>query len=421
MGLLQKIFGGKPHSDAQGLGYQTFTEYEPVFTTWSGSVIEQELTRAAIERFATACSKLRPEIYGSANQQLTRAICTQPNDLMTWSSFLNRVATCYETDGTAVVVPVFSKDMRITGFFPLKFASADVIDLDGTPWIKFYFNVGEPAALKLSEVAIISKLKYESDVFGVPNCLGQTMQLIHAQAEAQENAIENSAKIRFIGQLQGQVREDDMEKKRKRFIADNLSANNEGGLMVYDATWANITPIKQDSYVISPEEMKRIQDNVFNYFGTNEKILQNSYDEDEWNAWYEGKVEPFAIALSEGLTSMSFTLQERYSYKQGRKNGITFSANRLEYASINSKIKVICNMVDRGLMSINQALEVMQLPPVEDGDTRVIRGEYVNVDSLQKGVVTGNEGDTSDDLKSTEESAAGFDTTTNTDKEMANA
>ena len=413
MGLLDKIFK-KPHSEAHGLGFQTFTEYEPVFTTWNGRVIEQELTRAAIERFASACSKLKPEIYGSTNEDVVRAIHTQPNDLMTWSGFLNRVATCYDTDGTAVIAPVFSRDYRIVGYFPLKFATADVIDLNGEPWIKFYFNVGDPATLRLSEVAIISKLKYESDIFGAPNCLGQTMQLIHAQGEAQQNAIENSAKIRFIGQLNGQVREDDMNKKRERFVADNLSANNEGGLLVYDATWANVREIKQDSYTISPEEMKRIEDNVFNYFGINKDILQNSYDEDGWNAYYEGKIEPFAVALSEGLTSMTFSPRERYSRDRGIKNYISFSSNRLEYASMNSKIKAICNMVDRGLMSINQALEIMQLPPVEDGDTRVIRGEYVNVDSIQANVLTGNEADTSDDIKSTEE-ATESDTTTKTE------
>lgn len=417
MGLLDKIFK-KPHSEAHGLGFQTFTEYEPVFTTWNGRVIEQELTRAAIERFASACSKLKPEIYGSTNEDVVRAIHTQPNDLMTWSGFLNRVATCYDTDGTAVIAPVFSRDYRIVGYFPLKFATADVIDLNGEPWIKFYFNVGDPATLRLSEVAIISKLKYESDIFGAPNCLGQTMQLIHAQGEAQQNAIENSAKIRFIGQLNGQVREDDMNKKRERFVADNLSANNEGGLLVYDATWANVREIKQDSYTISPEEMKRIEDNVFNYFGINKDILQNSYDEDGWNAYYEGKIEPFAVALSEGLTSMTFSPRERYSRDRGIKNYISFSSNRLEYASMNSKIKAICNMVDRGLMSINQALEIMQLPPVEDGDTRVIRGEYVNVDSIQANVLTGNEADTSDDIKSTEE-ATESDTTTKT--EVGNA
>lgn len=417
MGLLDKIFK-KPHSEAHGLGFQTFTEYEPVFTTWNGRVIEQELTRAAIERFASACSKLKPEIYGSTNEDVVRAIHTQPNDLMTWSGFLNRVATCYDTDGTAVIAPVFSRDYRIVGYFPLKFATADVIDLNGEPWIKFYFNVGDPATLRLSEVAIISKLKYESDIFGAPNCLGQTMQLIHAQGEAQQNAIENSAKIRFIGQLNGQVREDDMNKKRERFVADNLSANNEGGLLVYDATWANVREIKQDSYTISPEEMKRIEDNVFNYFGINKDILQNSYDEDGWNAYYEGKIEPFAVALSEGLTSMTFSPRERYSRDRGIKNYISFSSNRLEYASMNSKIKAICNMVDRGLMSINQALEIMQLPPVEDGDTRVIRGEYVNVDSIQANVLTGDEADTSDDIKSTEE-ATESDTTTKT--EVGNA
>lgn len=419
MGLLDKIFPKKTaNSESTGLGYQTFTEYEPVFTSWNGKVIEQELTRAAIERFAAACSKLKPEIYGNTNLSIVRAINTQPNPMMTWSGFLNRVATCYETDGTAVVVPVFSKDYQITGFFPLKFASADVIDLKGEPWIKFYFNVGEPVALRLSEVCIISKLQYESDIFGVPNCLGQTMQLIHAQSEAQQNAIESSAKIRFIGQLNGQVREDDMQKKRERFVADNLSAQNEGGLLVYDATWANVQPIKQDNYVISDAEMKRIEDNVFNYFGINKDILQNSYDEDGWNAYYEGKIEPFAVALSEGLTAMCFTPQQRYSLDKGRKNGISFSSSRLEYASINSKIKAICNMVDRGLMSINQALEIMQLPPVADGDTRVIRGEYVNVDSIQANVQTGNEWDTSDDIKGTEQSGE-YDTTANT--EVSNA
>ena len=419
MGLLDKLFKKYAHSEETGLGYQTFTEYEPIFTPWSGSVIEQELTHAAIERFASACSKLKPEIYGSANTALVRAIHTQPNDMMTWSSFFNRVATCYDADGTAVVAPVFSKDYRIIGFFPLKFYTADVIDVDGEPWIKFYFNVGDPAALRLSEVCIISKMRYESDIFGVPNFIGSTMQLIHAQNEAQENAINNAAKIRFIGQLNGQVREDDMKKKRERFVADNLSAKNEGGLLVYDATWNNVREIKQDAYVISDAEMKRIENNVYNYFGINEKILQNSYDEDEWNAYYEGKIEPFAVALAEGMTAMSFTPQERYSFKQGRKNGITISSSRLEYASINSKIKVICNMVDRGLMSINQALEVMQLPPVADGDTRVIRGEYVNVENIQDRVEAGNEGDTSDDIESTEQSTNEYDTTEKT--EVGNA
>ena len=37
-------------------------------------------------------------------------------------------------------------------------------------------------------------------------------------------------------------------------------------------------------------------------------------------------------------------------------------------------------LLDRGLFSINEAREVWNLAPVENGDTRVIRGEYYSAD-----------------------------------------
>ena len=37
-------------------------------------------------------------------------------------------------------------------------------------------------------------------------------------------------------------------------------------------------------------------------------------------------------------------------------------------------------LLDRGLFSINEAREIWNLAPVENGDTRVIRGEYYSAD-----------------------------------------
>lgn len=383
MGLLDKIFPGhKQGRDNEATQYRTFTETSPVFTSFGGAVYEQELTRAAIERFASACSKLKPEITGSASPAIARAIYTKPNPVMTWSTFLKRLAAIYEIDGTAAVVPTFSQDMRINGFFPLKFENAEVITLEGEAYVRFYMATGDKVYLKLSEVAFLSRFQYKSDLFGEHNCLGQTMELIHAQSEAQEAAIRNGAKIRFIGALNGQVRPEDIDERRKEFIGKNLTAENNGGILVYDQTWSNVQQIEPQSYTISGEEMGRIEDNVCNYFGTNTAILQNKYDEDEWAAYYEGKVEPFAVALGEGLTDMCFSEREKYSAAQGRKNEIMFSSNRLQYASMASKRNMIRDLVDRGIISINEAREVMQLPPVEGGDIRVIRGEYINTDSV---------------------------------------
>lgn len=378
MGIFENLFGKAKNVEVNTqTTYQTFTEYAPIFTEFMGNVYGQELTRSAINAFATACSKLEPQIEGSSKPHINRLIETQPNDFMTWSVFFGRLATIYEVDTTAFIVPGFSPDMRkVTALFPLRCQYAEILEYRGEPWVRFHFANAQTAALELRNVCIIPKYQYESDFFGDPNCLEKTMQLIHAQGEAQDNAIKNGAKIRFIGAVNGRVHEEELEKKRQRFIADNLGSDNEGGLLLYDSTFQDIRQVEPQSYVMSDDEMKRIEQGVYNYFGTNEKILQNSYNEEEWSAYYEGKVAPWAVKVSEGLTRLLYTKREQ------SMNKITLSTSRLDYATMSVKNTTIMNMVDRGILTFNEAREILQLPLVEGGDRRVIRGEYVNVDAL---------------------------------------
>ena len=65
------------------------------------------------------------------------------------------------------------------------------------------------------------------------------------------------------------------------------------------------------------QKLENIQENVCTHFGTNMDILQNKFDENTWNAYYEGKIEPFAIQLSLVMTNMSFTERERAFEIQG--------------------------------------------------------------------------------------------------------
>ena len=50
-------------------------------------------------------------------------------------------------------------------------------------------------------------------------------------------------------------------------------------------------------------------------------------------------------------------------------------------------------MLDRGVMSINEARELFNYMPVEGGDVRTIRGEYKNAgdDELTGGITNANE------------------------------
>lgn len=379
MGVLSLFFPNNPAKKTYAAsGFKTFTEYNPVFYTWSGKIYEEALCRAAIEKFSTSCAKLKPEVVGSSKPNVKRMFETWPNPYMTWPKFLGRLATITETDTTAFVVPLLDRSDNVVGLFPLKPITTEVIDLQDEPWLRFTLATGDQLAIEMWRVAIITRFQYESDFFGSGNgALDGTLSVMDAQRQAEQLAIRNGARIRFIGRLTGQVHEDDIKAKRERFYEDNLSPENTTGLMLYDNTYDSLKQIEEQHYTIDTDEMKRINDSVFSYFGTNEDILHNHYTEEHWGAYYEGKIEPWAVQVSESLTRMLYTSIER---RHG--NYVMFSSNRLEYASNASKRNMVRDMIDRGVMSINEAREVLQLPPIPGGEVFFARGEYKDAQGI---------------------------------------
>jgi len=338
---------------------------------WSGDIYQQVLVRSVIDRFATACSKLKPEIEGSARPRIRRAVETSPNQFQTWPQFLYRCATLYMNNTTVCVVPEYKPGSNVQiGYYPVPLASAEVVEHAGQYWLRWSMPDGDTRAVELKYVAIITRFQYLSDWFGDGNILASTLSMLKAQEDAQKQSINDSAQVRFIGALNGNVREEDQDKKRRRFAEQNLSDANETPLMVYDNTFSSIEQLKAQNWTIPSDEMERIENNVFDYFGINRRILQNSYDENAWDAYYEGIVEPFALHLGEAMSMATFTMRERPA------NRITFSSNRLEYASAASKRNMNKDMTDRALMTINEGREILQLPPIEGGDVFILRGEY---------------------------------------------
>ena len=172
--------------------------------------------------------------------------------------------------------------------------------------------------------------------------------------------------------------DEDLRKEAKRF--GTLAFNGESdGMLLFPNTYTDIHQYDNKPYTVDADQMKQIQTNVYNYFGVNEDVLQNKAYGDAWSAFYEGAVEPFAIALSEGMTKAMFTERERST-----GNEVFFTSNRLQYMSNADKLAVAAQLTDRGIFSINEAREVFNLEPVDGGDIRTIRGEYKNVNELEE-------------------------------------
>jgi hypothetical protein len=124
---------------------------------------------------------------------------------------------------------------------------------------------------------------------------------------------------------------------------------------------------------MDPEQTKLINDNVYKYFGVNEKIMRNEATSDELDAFFNGAIEPFASQFSEAMTKAIFSERERANGSM-----LWASANRLQYMTTTQKVNMAQQMLDRGVMSINEARELFNYAPVEGGDVRTIRGEYKN-------------------------------------------
>lgn len=378
MGLFDKLFPHKKQSEKQIDSYfKTLTAYQPVYTSYEGGLYEMALTRAAIATFARHVSKLHLELVGDARPDLAYTLAHQPNPWQTSSAFLARLATIYEVQNNAFVVPIEDKVGRVVGYYPVLPQQAEIVEVGGVPYLRYRFMGGQVAAIELDRAGLLLQHQYKHDFFGDSNRpLLPTMEVAHAQDEGIVNGIKNATTIRFLARLSGVYQKDDITQARKEFARDNLT-RNDTSVMMFDSKFADVRQIDSVANVVNPRQQEYIRESVYEYFGINDKILTNTYTEAEWDAYYEGKIEPFAIQLSQMLSHMTFAPRQ---LDDGAM--ILATTNRLQYASNQTKLQIVTQLFDRGFLTHNLGLEIFNLPPVEGGDKYFIRREYTEIDKL---------------------------------------
>ena len=105
--------------------------------------------------------------------------------------------------------------------------------------------------------------------------------------------------------------------------------------------------------------------------------MQSSWNEDEWNAYFEAEIEPVAIQFGQIMSSRIFS---RTEYFYG--NEIVYEASNLQCASLSTKLN-FQSMVDRGAMTPNEWRETMNMAPIAGGDQPIRRLDTQVVDMIE--------------------------------------
>lgn len=384
MPLIDKILGPRKNKiPAKVLNAPAdFTQlysYTPVFSHYDGALYEQQLIRTAIDARARHVMQLQPTIKGSARPKLMRRLKYAPNDWQTWPDFLYRLQTICDVAGTAFVVPIYDKYYEVIGIAnPMVQGTPEIKEVNGELWTIFTLMDNTKAAYPLTEIFIYTNHQFQSEYFGTDNSpLLPTLELINLQNQAIEEAVKQGATIKFYGTAKPMIKDADLEKEAKRFADYNMK-HSSSPFLLFPSGYENVRQAEPKSYTIKKDEMTQIETNVFNYFAVNSAILQSKATTQQLDAFYNSVIKPIAMKLSSGFTRMLFSSNER-SY--GASFDFTF--NKLQFLPITELLQVISTSKDMGIITKNQYLELLGLPPLkEGGDEILVSLNYTNADSL---------------------------------------
>ena len=379
MGVFDRIFGKKaPAQQAPQLSsLETFTAYSPVFTSWGGQLYESALVREAIYAKARHIMKLKFDMQGSAKRSLYNAVKVRPNPWSTWPDFLERCNNIYETQNNLIVIPLLDELGDTKGFWPVVPSGAEVKQANGVPYLVFMLR-GKKSAMELDRCMIMRKHQLNNDFFGESNePLNSTMELINTFEQGIEEGVKAAASYRFMAQVTRFLHDEDLAKERQRFDRLNFAPGKGGGLLLFNNNVKDIKQLDAAKKIVDAEEQKLIERNVWRYYGVSEEVIMNTATPEQMASFFDGEIEPFEIKMSDGFTGMIYTDREMMA-----GNKAVLAANRLQYMSIADKVSMFTQMGDRGGMKIDEARELFNMPPLDDGAGQhsPIRGEYYFVD-----------------------------------------
>ena len=381
MGMLEKIFGRReqPAALKNAQIFRMLEGYAPVWTTWRGSVYESELIRAALDAWGRHAAKLKPNITGSAQQELANRLKIRPNAFQAWTQFLYQTATVLGARNNVFTVKTRNDAGEPTGIINIIPDSWELVEYQGEPWIRFMLPNNKRRAERLAEVGIMTRFQYKSELFGENNeAMKPVLDLITMQRQGITEGIKNGNSYRFWAKSDNWATDEDIGEEMQRFNRFTFgNKKTAGGVLIFPNTYEDIHEMKPGGYTVDKEQQEHIKTNVFDYFAVNEDILQNKAFGDAWLAFYEGFVEWFAIQLGECVSGMIYTDRERGAYgNQG-----FFTSTRLQYMSNADKLNAVTQLGDRGLATRNELREILNLEPLpeEIGKQIPARGEYYDV------------------------------------------
>ena len=344
---------------------QAVIEIENQYTAFSGTAYGNAAFRAAVDTIGRHTAKLQAH---GADKQLETLLNEAPNAYMSGFDLLYKTAAAYFTHNNAFMLLARDDTGRITAVYPITPQSVEFHPgTDGAIYLECLFSDGRQVTFPYSDVIHLRRHFLTNDLLGDGNApLFPLLDTAQTLTQGIAASVKNGTSIRGVLKFTSLVNPAQVKAEKELFVSDYFNPANSGGIAATDQRF-DFVPTNIAAYNIPQEQVEIVNRQIYDYLGVNGKIISGSYNENEFSAFYESVVEPFALQLSQ-----EFRLKSDVA--------IVFTAERMEFSSAATKIKLLHEAAPLGLITINEARSLLALPPVPAGDRRLQSLNYVSAE-----------------------------------------
>lgn len=363
---------------------------QPMFSQFGENIYASDIVQSIVDCIVTELTKLTPKhIRRNGSDKIPvnddkQRVLDNPNRLMTKSDFISKVGWNLFLNYNSIVYPIFEGD-RLVEMYPIQPREVDFLeDESGKLFIRMRFPNNQEFTIPYENVIHI-RLKFSFNDFLGGNKNGQPdnsalLKLLNMN----ENLMEGTLKaMKTSFNINGILKSGsimDREKTDKMVAEFNEKLKNgDSGILGVDGK-SDYIAIDKKPQLIDPETLKFIDTRILRMFGVSMPILTGDYTKEQYEAFYQKKIEPLVIAISQAFTKGLFTENER-----NHGNEIVFLPKELVFMNTTQVLEALRILGDAGALYANEMRLAMGMEPMPELVGRRMQSlNYVNVDIADK-------------------------------------
>ena len=379
---------------------------QPRFSQFGNNIYASDIVQSIVSCIVDEMTKLTPHHIrkigrdrAPVNDSIQRVL-NDPNELMTRSDFMSKIVWNLLLNYNSIVYPVYetiknadgSKSRRYVALYPLQPVKIDMMEDDaGELYIKMKFRNNDEFTLPYADVIHI-RYQYSFNDYLGGNANGQPdndalLKLLNMNENMMEGVL---AAMKTSFNVNGILKSGsfmDQERVQKMVAEFNEQLqNNASGIMGVDGK-SEYVPITRKPSLIDAETLKFVDSRILRKYGVSMPILTGDYTKDQYEAFYQKKLEPLIIAISQAFSKTLFTQREK-----DLGHDIVFMPKELIFMNTTQVLEAMRILGDAGELYSNEKRMAIGLEPLPElVGVRMQSLNYVNVENAQEYQLQGKE------------------------------